>query len=199
MVCASDECRRFVCFFTSATWDEGLLLLFSHSVMSDSLWPQGLQHTRFPVLHYFPELSHTYVHRVGDAIQPFHPCHPLLLPPSIFPSIRVFSNELALSISSQSIGASASASVLPMNIQGWFPLDLEWFDLLTKLMRYGVETIAKVSSKLDKEKYNIVTKISETSQYILVILEVLDLLENCRYYKSFKCTLHSVYSINNLK
>ena len=43
-----------------------------------------------------------------------------------------------------------------------------------------METIAKVSSKLDKEKYNIVTKISETSQYILVILEVLDLLENCK-------------------
>ena len=43
-----------------------------------------------------------------------------------------------------------------------------------------METIAKVSSKFDKEKYNIVTKISETSQYILVILEILDLLENCK-------------------
>ena len=47
-------------------------------------------------------------------------CHPLLLLPSIFPSIRVFSNEsvlgLGLSLSSQSIGASASVSVLPMNI-----------------------------------------------------------------------------------
>ena len=52
-------------------------------------------------------------------------CHPLLLP-SIFPSIWVFSNELALHIGAQNIGASASASasVLPMNIQGWFPLGL---------------------------------------------------------------------------
>ena len=66
-------------------------------------------------------------------------------------------------------------------------------------MRYGVETIAKVSSKSGKDKYNIVTKISETSQYILVILEVLDLLENYKYIKVFKCTLHPVYSINNLK
>ena len=49
-------------------------------------------------------------------------CHCLLLPPSIFPSIRVFSNESVLCISSQSIGASAS--VLPMNIQGGFPLGL---------------------------------------------------------------------------
>ena len=65
-------------------------------------------------------------------------CHPLLLLPTIFPKIRVFSNELALCNSLQSIGASASASVLPLNIQGWFPLGLtgvisfriDWFDFL---------------------------------------------------------------------
>ena len=51
-------------------------------------------------------------------------CHPLLLLPPIFPSTKVFSNESALCISGQSIGASASASVLPMNIQGWFPLEV---------------------------------------------------------------------------
>ena len=44
----------------------------------------------------------------------------LLLLPSIFPSTRVFSNESVLCISGQSIGVSASASVLPMNIQDWF-------------------------------------------------------------------------------
>ena len=44
-------------------------------------------------------------------------CHPLLLLPKIFPSIRVFSNESALRIRCQNIGVSASASVLPMNIQ----------------------------------------------------------------------------------
>ena len=44
-------------------------------------------------------------------------CHPLLLLPSIFPSIRVFSNESVLHIGSQSIGTSASTSVLSMNIQ----------------------------------------------------------------------------------
>ena len=49
-------------------------------------------------------------------------CHPLLLLPSIFPSIRVFSNESVLLIGGQSIRASVSASVLPVNIQGWFPL-----------------------------------------------------------------------------
>ena len=47
---------------------------------------------------------------------------PLL--PSVFPNIRVFSNELALRITWTRIGASTSASVLPMNIQGWYPSGL---------------------------------------------------------------------------
>ena len=55
-------------------------------------------------------------------------CHTLLLLPSIFPSIRVFSNESFVS-AGQSIGVSASASVLPMNIQDWFPLG--WTGLIS--------------------------------------------------------------------
>ena len=51
-------------------------------------------------------------------------CCPLLLLPSIFPSIRVFSMSWLFALGRQSIRASASASVLPMNIQGWFPLGL---------------------------------------------------------------------------
>ena len=51
-------------------------------------------------------------------------CCLLLLLPSIFPSIRVFSSDSALHISVQSIGVSTSASALPRNIQGWFPLGL---------------------------------------------------------------------------
>ena len=47
----------------------------------------------FPVHHQLPEFTQTHVHRVGDAIQPPHHLSCLLLSPSIFPSIRVFSNE----------------------------------------------------------------------------------------------------------
>ena len=54
-------------------------------------------------------------------------CRPLLLLSSIFPSIRVFSKEWALCIDGQCIGASASASVFPMNIQCRFPLGLTGF------------------------------------------------------------------------
>ena len=72
-------------------------------------------------------------------------CRPLLLPPSIFPSIRVFSNKSVLHISGQSIGASASASVLPMNIQDWFPLGLTgWISLQSKgLSRVFNTTVPK--------------------------------------------------------
>ena len=60
-------------------------------------------------------------------------CHPLLLPPPIPPSIRVFSNESALRMSGQSIRVSASASVLPMNTQDWSPLGWTgWISLRSK-------------------------------------------------------------------
>ena len=57
-------------------------------------------------------------------------CHPLLLPPSIFPSIRVFSSESLIHIRWPKYWVSVSASVLPMNIQDWFPLGLTgWISL----------------------------------------------------------------------
>ena len=78
----------------------------------------------FPVHHQLPELAQTHVHWVGDAIQPSHPLMPPCPHAFNLSSIRVFSNELALCIRWQNIGASASASVLPMNIQDWFSLGL---------------------------------------------------------------------------
>jgi len=60
-------------------------------------------------------------------------CSLLLLLPSVLPSIRIFSSESVLHISGQSIRVSASASVLPMNIQDWFPLGwLGWISLQSK-------------------------------------------------------------------
>ena len=76
----------------------------------------------FPVLHYFPEFAQINVHWINDAIQPSHPVLPVVLLTSIFPSIRVFSNGLALHIRWPNIGASAS--VLLISIQDWFPLGL---------------------------------------------------------------------------
>ena len=75
----------------------------------------------FPVLHHFPELAQTQVHRVSDAIQPFHP----LSSPShlqSFPASESFPVSQLFTSGGQSIGASAS--VLIKNIQGSFPLGL---------------------------------------------------------------------------
>ena len=63
----------------------------------------------FLVHHQLPDLAETHVHWVGDAIQP---SHPLSSPSGSFPMGQLFASG------GQSIGASASASVLPMNIQG---------------------------------------------------------------------------------
>ena len=74
-----------------------------------------------PVLYYVPEFVH--VHWVSDAIQPSHPLLPFLLLPSVFPNIMTFSMSWLITLG----GASASASVFPMNIKGWYPMDwLEW-------------------------------------------------------------------------
>ena len=60
-------------------------------------------------------------------------CYPLLLLPTIFPSIRVFFSESALHIRWPNIGASASTSILPMNIQDWFPSGWTgWISLQSK-------------------------------------------------------------------
>ena len=63
-----------------------------------TLLPMDCSRPGFPVLHYLPEFAQTHVHWVDDAIQPCHPLSPLLLLPSLFPSIRVFSNMSILHI-----------------------------------------------------------------------------------------------------
>ena len=80
------------------------------------------------VLYCLPDFPEIYVTESVMLYKNLILCHPLLLLPSIFPNIRGFSNESAFTSDGQSIGVSAS--VLPMNIWGWFPLGLTGFDLL---------------------------------------------------------------------
>ena len=103
----------------------------------------------FPVLHRLPEFAQTHV---IESVMPSNHlilCHPLLLLPSIFPSIRVFSNESARLFTSgdQSIGASASATVHPMTSQGWFPLGL------TSLISLQSKEFSRVFSKTPDQKH----------------------------------------------
>ena len=80
-------------------------------------------------------------------------CCPLLLPPSFFPRIRVFSNESVLHIRLSKYGASASASVLPINIWGWFSLGLTG---LISLQSKGLSGVFS-SMLFPKETYSGVT------------------------------------------
>ena len=84
----------------------------------------------FPVLHSLPEFAQTCVRWVSDAIQSSHPLSPLLLLPSIFPSIKVFSNELVLHISWSKYW-SFSFGIRPSNIYyGLISFRIDWFDFL---------------------------------------------------------------------
>ena len=87
-----------------------------------------------PVLHYLPEFAQTYVHWVGNAIQPSHP-----LSPSPPPALNLSQHQgLFQWVDSSSQVAKVlelSSSVLPMNIQGWFPLRLtSLISLLSKVL-----------------------------------------------------------------
>ena len=116
------------------------LCLFLHSVQFSSvaqscptLQPMDCSTPGLLVHPQLLELPQTHVHRVSDVIQPSHPLSPLLLLPSIFPSSGSFPMSQFFTSGGQSIGASVSASALPLNFQDWFPLGLTgWISLQSK-------------------------------------------------------------------
>ena len=99
-----------------------LVVVFSHSVLSDSLWPHGLQHAGFPVLHYLLELAQNHVHWVIDAIQPT--VVPFFCFLQSFPASGSFPMSWLDTSGGQNTGASASALVLPTNSRYWFHIGL---------------------------------------------------------------------------
>ena len=108
-------------------WFRQKLILFSSVAQSCPTLcnPLDCSMPAFPVHHQFPELAQIHVHRVGDAIQPSHPL--LFASPPAFKLCSAsgsFPVSQFLASGGQSIEVSASASVLPMNIQDWFPLGL---------------------------------------------------------------------------
>ena len=92
--------------------------------------PMDYSTLSYPVHHQLPQLAQIHVHWVGDAIQPSHPLSSPFLLPSIFPSIRVFSNESVLCIKWPKYW-SFSFSISPSNEQSeLISLRIDWFDLL---------------------------------------------------------------------
>ena len=111
-----------------------LLLLFTHSVVSDSFWPHGLQHTRLPCPSLSPRVCSNYVHWISDAIQP---PHPLLSPSSSTFNLsqhQVPFNESALCIRWSKYW---SFSISPFNeYSGFISFRIDWFDLLAVQMTF---------------------------------------------------------------
>ena len=115
----------------------GIVVVVHHQIMSDSSWPHGLQHTRLPC----PSLSPG----VCPSSCPLNQwCHPIISSsvelysscPQFFPASGSFPMSWLFASRGQSIGASASAPVLPTSIQGWFPLRLTGLSsLLSKRLK----------------------------------------------------------------
>ena len=97
--------------------------------------PMDCRMPGFPVLHYHLEFVQTHVHWVGDAMQPSHPLSPSSPPALNLSRHQSFLMNWLFASGGQSIGASALASVLPTNIQCWFPLG---FTGLTSLLSKGL-------------------------------------------------------------
>ena len=110
------------------------LVQFSHSVVSNSLWPHGLQHARLPCPSPTPRacsnscpLSQWYHSTISSSVVPFSSYL------QSFPPSGSFSVSLFFAGGGQRIGVSASASVFPINIQDWFPLGwIDWSSLQIK-------------------------------------------------------------------
>ena len=107
---------------------------FSHSAMSDSLLTHGLQHARTPCpsptpgIHSNSRPSSQWCHpNISSSVIPFSSC------PQSFPASGSFPRSQFFTSGGRIIGVSASASVLPMNIQDWFPLGWTgWISLHSK-------------------------------------------------------------------
>ena len=110
-------------FYVVKQESEDLFVLFSCSVMTDSLWPMDCSMPGFPVLNHLLELAQT---RSSDSVMPSN--HLFSVVPfsclQSFPASGSCPGSWLFTSGGQSIGASASASVLPANVQGWFPLEL---------------------------------------------------------------------------
>ena len=98
----------------------------------------------FPVYHQLLELTQTHVHRLGDAIQPAHPLSFLLLPPSIFPSIRVFSSQSVLRIR------------WPLFLRGNYYLHSLFYPLLnTEIVKYTLHWTLGIHDSLSLKRLTI--------------------------------------------
>ena len=117
----------------------GLLLLFICPVMSDSAIPWTAACQAFLFLSISRSFVQVHVHCISDAIQSSHPDALFIFCPQFFPASETYPVGQLFTSDDQNTGASASAWVLPMSIQGWLPLRLTG---LISLLSKGLSGIA---------------------------------------------------------
>ena len=134
--------QLYICCYTAesnTTVEKQLLAQFSCLVMSDSLWPQGLQHTRLPCPSPTPRAR-------SNSCPSSQWCHPTISSSVVpffclqsFPALGSYPVSQFFESGGQSIGVSASASVLPMNIQDWLDFLAVQGTLKSLLQHHGSE------------------------------------------------------------
>ena len=132
-------------------WEEqNNVVVFSYSVLSDSLWPHGLLHTRLPCPSLSPSVCsnlwpmNQWCHStISSSVTPFSSCLQSLPASGSFPVSQLFASG------GQTIQASASAPVLAMNIQDWFPLGL------TALISLLSKRLSRVFSNSTVQKHQL--------------------------------------------
>ena len=110
----------------------GNFFVICHKILSMqySMQTMNCSTPDFPVHHQLPELTQTHVHCIGDAIQPSHPLSSFLLLPSIFPSIRLFSNESVLHVRWPEYWSFTFSRRTSNEHQGLISFRTDWLDLL---------------------------------------------------------------------
>ena len=124
-----NECQKY-----NIEWEKPCSVQISHSVMSNTLQPHGLQHASFPCPSAAPGAysnscpsSQWCNPTISPSVIPFSSCPQSFTAPGSFPMSQFFTSG------GQNIRISASTSVLPMTIQDWFPLEwIGWISLLSK-------------------------------------------------------------------
>ena len=134
------------CYCCSSVIVVIVVQLLSHVQLFVTPWTAAMQ--GFPVLHYLPEFAEIHVHWVSDAIRSSHPLSSHSLPAlNLSQTSGSFPVSRLLTWGGQSIGSSASTSILPMNIQAWFPLRL------TCLIFLQSKKLSRVSSSTTFQKH----------------------------------------------
>ena len=141
-----------LCWQSNATGYVCVCARLSCSVMSNSLWSHERQHARLPCPSPIPRAYsnslrlHQWCHwTISSSVVPFSSC------PQSFPASGSFPMSWLFTSGGQSIEASASVSVLPMNIQDWFPLGLTG---LTSLQSKGLSRVFSSTTLLKHQFFD---------------------------------------------